>query len=98
VFTVDQMKEFNRDLTTKAQIPLLNGEGVETRGLISRSVLPVKDEDQRVIGYLDGGLLLNNSTGLVDQTRDLIYAKPNALQPQIGTVTLFMDDCVSWFT
>lgn len=92
VFTVDQMKEFNRDLATKAQIPLLNGEGVETRGLISRSVLPVKDEDQRVVGYLDGGLLLNNSTGLVDQIRDLIYAKPNALQPQIGTVTLFMDD------
>lgn len=92
VFNTEQMNEYDDDLAVRAEIPLLNGNGVESRGLISRSVLPVRDEDQHVLGYLDGGLLLNNSTGLVDQIRDLIYAKPTELQPQIGTVTLFMDD------
>ncbi|SON48668.1 cache domain-containing protein [Vibrio tapetis] len=79
-------------LPNQAHVPLLNGTGLESRGLLSRSIFPVISNEGELLGYLEGGLLLNNSTALVDKIRDLIYPKPNMLQPSKGTVTLFLDD------
>ncbi|MDW2057779.1 cache domain-containing protein, partial [Vibrio sp. 506] len=39
-----------------------------------------------------GGLLLNNSTVLVDQIRDLIYLSDNDRLRPVGTLTVFLDD------
>lgn len=88
----EALKLIDPKLTTKAHIPLLNEKGLESRGLLSRSIFPVISNDGELLGYLEGGLLLNNSTALVDKIRDLIYPKPNMLQPSKGTVTLFLDD------
>lgn len=41
---------------------------------------------------MDGGLLLNNSTTLVDQIRDLIYPSHQDQLRPTGTLTLFLDD------
>lgn len=41
---------------------------------------------------VDGGILLNNSTQLVDRIRDLVYASDTLPEGSIGTVTLFMSD------
>ncbi|WP_428772452.1 sensor histidine kinase [Vibrio sp.] len=92
VLSQAQLQQLGADLAEKAQITILTSQKRETRGLVSRSVYPVYDDQQQLIGVLDGGLLLNNSTRLVDQIRDLIYpSQRDPLRP-LGTLTLFLDD------
>ncbi|WGY48745.1 cache domain-containing protein [Vibrio sp. ABG19] len=68
-----------------------HSEIVETRGLVSRTIVAVNDEHHNLIGFLDGGLLLNNSSALVDQLRDLIYPMRREQMRSVGTVTIFLD-------
>lgn len=94
-FSVLDSKELNyldRVLAKKAEVPMLNGNDVETRGLVSRTVVSIRDEKGHVIGFLDGGILLNNSTQLVDQISNLIYPQRNGFNRHVGTVTVFLDD------
>ncbi|MFV0446863.1 MAG: cache domain-containing protein [Vibrio sp.] len=65
---------------------------VESRGLVSRTVVAVKDNRNQLIGFLDGGLLLNNSSGLVDEIRDIVYPLSHDKLRPIGTLTFFLDD------
>ncbi len=71
---------------------MLNGHDVETRGLVSRTIVSIKDKHDHVIGFLDGGILLNNSTQLVDQISNLIYPQREGFNRHVGTVTVFLDD------
>ncbi|OLQ95363.1 two-component sensor histidine kinase [Vibrio ponticus] len=80
------------NLASRAQVPILNGEEVENRGLVSRTVIPVYNNENMLVGYMDGGLLLNNSTILVDQIRDLIYPSQRDHLRPLGTLTLFLGD------
>lgn len=92
VLTEQELQQLDSDLAKRAQTPILNDQQIETRGLVSRTVIPVKNQYHDIIGFLDGGLLLNNSTVLVDQIRDLIYpSKLDSLRP-LGTLTVFLDD------
>ena len=94
-FSVLDSKELNyldRDLAKKAEVPMLNDNDVETRGLVSRTVVSIRDEKGHVIGFLDGGILLNNSTQLVDQISNLIYPQRDGFNRHVGTVTVFLDD------
>ncbi|MEC7940985.1 MAG: cache domain-containing protein [Pseudomonadota bacterium] len=94
-FSVLDSKELNyldRDLAKKAEVPMLNGNDVETRGLVSRTVVSIRDEQGHMIGFLDGGILLNNSTQLVDQISNLIYPQRDGFNRHVGTVTVFLDD------
>lgn len=92
VLTRSQLNELDRTLAKRAEVPLLNGSEVETRGLVSRTVVAIYDGDNRVVGFLDGGILLNNSSQLVDQISNLIYPRPEGFSRRVGTVTVFLDD------
>ncbi|WP_261904085.1 sensor histidine kinase [Vibrio fortis] len=92
VLTRSQLDELDRTLAKRAEVPLLNGSEVETRGLVSRTVVAIYDGDNRVVGFLDGGILLNNSSQLVDQISNLIYPRPEGFSRRVGTVTVFLDD------
>ncbi|MBO1271100.1 cache domain-containing protein [Shewanella sp. 4t3-1-2LB] len=75
--------------TPRAQVPK-NAE--ETRGLLSRSLLPVPDAQGHVGWYLDGGTLINGDTRIVDHIRDLVYDKGTLPDHSIGTVTIFLNN------
>ncbi|MFA0231739.1 cache domain-containing protein, partial [Vibrio sp. 10N.261.45.A7] len=92
VLSRDELNYLDSDLAKKAEVPMLNGQEVETRGLVSRTVVSIKDEHDHVIGFLDGGILLNNSTQLVDQISNLIYPQREGFNRHVGTVTVFLDD------
>ncbi|MBO1392908.1 sensor histidine kinase [Vibrio cholerae] len=92
VLSADELEKLDPDLAKQAQIPILNSQQIETRGLVSRTVIPVRNNFGDIIGFLDGGLLLNNSTTLVDQIRDLIYPSHQDQLRPTGTLTLFLDD------
>ncbi|NVJ55514.1 MAG: cache domain-containing protein [Vibrionaceae bacterium] len=92
VLSQQELSELGEDLAKRAQIPILNSQKIEGRGLVSRTVVTIYNQRNDIIGFLDGGLLLNNSTVLVDQIRDLIYpSKEDSLRP-VGTLTVFLDD------
>ncbi|MGL4474296.1 MAG: sensor histidine kinase [Shewanella sp.] len=61
-----------------------------SRGLVSRSVLPVADSQGNVFWYLDGGILLNRNTNIVDDIRDLVYEEGTLPARSIGAVTIFL--------
>ncbi|MGR5433707.1 sensor histidine kinase [Vibrio owensii] len=87
-----ELEKLDPELTKRAEVPILKNGGVEARGLVSRTVIPVYSQQNDLIGFLDGGLLLNNSTVLVDQIRDLIYLSDHDTLRPVGTLTVFLDD------
>lgn len=64
----------------------------EDRGMLSRSLMPIADNSGKVAWYLDGGLLLNRDTRIVDHIRDLVYDQGTLPERSIGTVTIFLDN------
>ncbi|MFC1503131.1 cache domain-containing protein [Pseudomonadota bacterium] len=92
VLNEQQLSYLQRDLPVRAQIPLIREDIFESRGLVSRSLIPVFNDKNQLQWIIDGGMLLNNSTLLVDKTRDLVYASDTLPAGSIGTVTLFLDD------
>lgn len=93
ILNKQELEQLDPDLAKRAEVPMESqGSGTETRGLVSRTVIPVYSRANDLIGFLDGGLLLNNSTVLVDQIRDLIYPNVNDRLRPVGTLTLFLSD------
>jgi two-component system, NtrC family, sensor kinase len=84
-----KLQTFSQDLADRAQISIVGVLEPEQRGLVSETVIAVRNKEQQLIGFLIGGLLLNNSTELVDRIRDLIYPSASG---NLGTVTIFLDD------
>ncbi|MDV5168741.1 cache domain-containing protein [Photobacterium rosenbergii] len=87
-----ELDDLHPDLPARAQIPLLNEKSLVSDGLISRSLIPIFNQQGDLQWIVDGGILLNNSTQLVDRIRDLVYASDTLPEGSIGTVTLFMSD------
>lgn len=93
ILNKQELEQLDPDLAKRAEVPIVSqGSGTETRGLVSRTVIPVYSRANDLLGFLDGGLLLNNSTVLVDQIRDLIYPNVNDRLRPVGTLTLFLSD------
>lgn len=92
VLNAQELDDLDDELVKRAQIPILNSQRLEQRGLVSRTVITIYNSSNDIIGFLDGGLLLNNSTVLVDQIRDLIYPSKEDSLRSVGTLTVFLDD------
>ncbi len=92
VLDKQELIELDAQLAQRAIVNELGSNKVEQRGLISRTVIPVTNEEKDIIGFLDGGLLLNNSTGLIDEIRDIVYPSDRDNLRPLGTLTLFLDD------
>lgn len=94
-----ELERISRGLSDRARIPLIDtpkavpsDRTVEDRAMVLRSLLPVHDDTGTLIGVLDAGTILNNSTNAVDTIRDLVYGPGTLPHRGIGTVTLFLDD------
>ncbi|MCF7482871.1 cache domain-containing protein [Vibrio sp. J1-1] len=93
ILNKEELDQLDPELAKRAEVPIVSEDsGTENRGLVSRTVIPVYSRSNDLIGFLDGGLLLNNSTVLVDQIRDLIYPNVNDRLRPVGTLTLFLSD------
>ena len=95
----ERLARIDPELAVTARIPIVTTlraqsttQTVEGRGLLSRSLLPVPDMEGKVAWYLDGGILFNRNTWIVDHIRDLVYDKGTLPERSIGTVTIFLDD------
>ncbi|MCE0492524.1 sensor histidine kinase [Vibrio salinus] len=92
IFTLQQLKEIDPKLVSKAKIDIYNSDQVETKALILRTIAKVNSNDGDFIGYIEAGLVINNSINLVDKLRDLIYPPTSIGNSSVGTVTIFLGD------
>ncbi|MGL4713756.1 MAG: sensor histidine kinase [Shewanella sp.] len=99
VLPPERLSRIDPQLAVVASIPLVAtlraqspAKTVEERGLLSRSLFPVPDMEGKVAWYLDGGILFNRDTRIVDHIRDLVYDKGTLPERSIGTVTIFLDN------
>lgn len=99
VLSKTQLARINSSLADKAYVELVPTRHAttpekksETRGLLSRTLMPVTDLTGNVFWYLDGGIIYNHNTAIVDHIRDLVYDKGTLPERSIGTVTLFLDN------
>ncbi|GGK77934.1 two-component sensor histidine kinase [Amphritea balenae] len=99
VLDSQMLDRISADLEKLAQIPLTetpralpSNRAVEDKAMVLRALVPVKDKFGKLIGILDSGSILNNTTQAVDTIRDLVYGPGTLPAGGIGTVTLFLDD------
>ncbi|WP_234495994.1 sensor histidine kinase [Vibrio maritimus] len=92
VLTSSEATDIEPTLTDHSEVWHQDRQIVETRSLVSRSVIPVFDRESHLLGYLDGGVLMNNNLQLVDEIKSTIYPSGTHQRTVSGTVTLFLDD------
>ncbi len=99
IFSRHDLERESPKLAEQVRMPLLetprarpSDRKVEDRGMVIRALYPVRNNRGKVIGVLDGGVLLNGNFALVDTIRDLVYGPGSLPEGSIGTVTVFLDD------
>lgn len=65
--------------------------GNDPSGLFAGAAVPVYD-NERLIGFVEMGSLLNGATEKVDAIRDAVFANENYNGKPVGTATIFKDD------
>jgi two-component system NtrC family sensor kinase len=63
-----------------------------TSGMMLKAAAPILDPDDRLIGVLYGGVLLNRNYELVDTIKQTVYEDLTYDGKDIGTATIFQDD------
>lgn len=77
-------------------VPTLNAAAtdrtVEDRALVLLSTRAVHAEDGRLLGLIQGGVLLNRNLPFIDHINEIVYPEGSLPFGSVGTATLFLDD------
>ena len=99
IYTETQLRQINDSVAQQAYLELLNTPNAtptqktaEKSGMMIHSATPVLDTDGKLLGVLEGGMLLNQNLGFVDTINSLVYADGSLPEGSAGTATLFIDD------
>ncbi len=99
VFSPDQLAAIDVRLRERAFIKLLATPKAlpterthEDRGMVIHAAAPVYDAEQRLVGVLHGGVLLNGNLEFVDNINGIVYRPESLPLGSQGTATLFLDD------
>jgi len=99
IYSAEELAQESPGLAEAATIPLIetpraapSDRTLEDRAMIIRVIVPVRDPKGTMVALLDGGVMLNNSFGLVDDIRNLVYGPDSLAEGSFGTVTVFLDD------
>ncbi len=64
----------------------------EDRAMVLIATRPVHDSDGRLLGHVQGGLLLNRNLPFIDHINRIVYPEGSLPFGSRGTATLFLDD------
>lgn len=99
IYSEQQLRQLSDKAAQQAYIELLNtsnaaptSKTAEKSGMVIHSATPVYDDDGKLLGVLEGGMLLNQNLGFVDTINSLVYADGSLPEGSAGTATLFIDD------
>jgi len=65
---------------------------VEDRAMLLLATRAVRDEQGRVLAWLQGGVLLNRNLAFIDHINEIVYPEGSLPFGSRGTATLFLDD------
>jgi two-component system NtrC family sensor kinase len=80
---------FNFIPTPKARA---RSETEETAGMMLKAAAPILDPQNKLLGVIYGGVLLNRNFELVDKVKQTVFQDVQYKGKDIGTATLFQDD------
>jgi signal transduction histidine kinase len=94
-----QAQVLGADLAARVAVPLLPTRNAaptqrtqEDRAMVLLSTHPVLGRDGRLLGHLQGGILLNRNLGFIDHINGIVYPEGSLPFGSRGTATLFLDD------
>jgi two-component system, NtrC family, sensor kinase len=94
-----QLQALDPALASRVAVPLLPTRNAaptqrtqEDRGLVLLSTHAVRDAQGRLLGHLQGGLLLNRNLDFIDHINGIVYPEGSLPFGSRGTATLFLDD------
>ena len=64
----------------------------EASGMFIIAAAPILNDNDKILGVLYGGKLLNHNNAIVDKIRDTIYGDEKYNGKDVGVVTIFQDD------
>ncbi len=67
-------------------------ETEQTAGMVLMSAVPVFDKDEKLIGVVYAGVLLNHDYTIVDEVKQTVFQGVVYKDKDIGTATIFQDD------
>jgi len=95
----DELLKEGPDLAARAYIEFIETpkaaprlERKEENGLMLKAASSIVDENNRVIGVLYGGILLNRNFEIVDRVKEIVYKEEKYKGREIGTATIFQYD------
>ncbi|MBA2689735.1 MAG: cache domain-containing protein [Burkholderiales bacterium] len=99
IFSEAQLTRIDPALAERANLKLVPTKNAaptdrnsETRGMVVHAAAPVLDVNNKLVGILEAGLLLNRNLDFVDTINNIIYGKDALPAGSKGTATLFLDD------
>lgn len=99
IYSSRQLRDLDPGLVPRAHLELVPtpnaapiGRQIETRGMVIHTATPILDAHDRVLGVLEGGMLLNENLNFIDTLNDLVYTPGSLPEGSAGTATLFIDD------
>jgi two-component system NtrC family sensor kinase len=67
-------------------------ENKEENGMMLKAACPVMDENNRLLGVLYGGILINRNYTIVDRVKEIVFKEDKYKGREIGTATIFQHD------
>jgi two-component system NtrC family sensor kinase len=64
----------------------------ETSGMVLIAGAPIRGADDRILGALCGGVLVNRNFGIVDRVWELVFKGDRFGNQDVGSVTIFQND------
>lgn len=99
IYTESQLKRIDEHMAQQAHLELVatpnaapTKKTAETSGMVIHAATPVYNDVGRLLGVLEGGVLLNQNLPFVDTINNLVYAEGSLPEGSAGTATLFIDD------
>ncbi|MFM2057701.1 MAG: hypothetical protein RLY71_2086 [Pseudomonadota bacterium] len=97
--SAEQLRRIAPDLAEHARIRLVPTDGaapteraIEERALLLIARARIEDEAGRLLGWLQGGMLLNRNLAFIDHINEIVYPQGSLPFDSQGTATLFLDD------
>ncbi|VTU44860.1 sensor histidine kinase [Variovorax sp. RA8] len=86
-------------LQSRVVVPIVAGRGTEPsagaredRAMVMLALAPVRAAEGRLLGYVQGGVLLNRNISLIDHINGVVYPEGSLPFGSQGTASLFLGD------
>lgn len=95
----DELAKESRELAEKAYFKLIDTpkarpktKAEETAGMMIMAAAPMFDFNNRLVGFVYGGILVNRNYAIVDKIKQTVYQGMKYKGKDMGTATIFQDD------